>query len=138
MASCVFVYGTLRRACGQEMHRMLEHAARFVGDATVRGTLYDLGAYPGLLVAGEHAGLVTGEVYALDPAREDATLAVLDEYEGCAPRDAPPHEYRRERVQVTLVDGSTIGAWTYVLDRDPSGLARIEGGDYVAWRQSGA
>jgi len=86
---------------------MLEHAARFVGDATVRGTLYDLGAYPGLLVAGEHAGLVTGEVYALDPAREDATLAVLDEYEGCAPRDAPPHEYRRERVQVTLVDGST-------------------------------
>lgn len=138
MASCVFVYGTLRKACGHEMHRMLEHAARFVGDATVCGTLYDLGAYPGLVVAGEHADLVTGEVYALDPAREDATLAVLDEYEGCAPRDVTPREYRRERVQVTLVDGPTIAAWTYVLDRDPTGLMQIEGGDYVAWRRGGA
>ena len=136
--SCLFVYGTLRKACGHEMHGILERAARFLGDATLRGALYDLGAYPGLLIGGEHANLVTGEVYALDPASAGATLAALDAYEGCAPGDTQPHEYRREVVQVTLADASTIAAWTYILNRVQAGLPQIEGGDYVAWRRGNA
>jgi gamma-glutamylcyclotransferase (GGCT)/AIG2-like uncharacterized protein YtfP len=133
----LFAYGTLRKACGHEMHRVLEHAARCIGKATVRGALYDLGSYPGLVIAGDDVELVRGEVYALDPDRAQATLADLDRYEGCAAADPEPHEYRRETARVTLDDGTELAAVTYVLNRSHAGLTRIPGGDYVAWRQSG-
>jgi len=131
----LFVYGTLRKACAHEKHRVLERAAVLVGKGTVHGAMYDLGSYPGLAIVGEDLELVTGEVYALDPDRMESTLAVLDAYEGCAAADREPHEYRREVVRVTLDDGSTIAAWTYVLNRPHTGLTRIPDGDYVAWRR---
>ena len=134
-ATCLFVYGTLRKAVGHTMHRILARDARFIGDATLRGTLYDLGTYPGLVTAGDAIDLVRGEVYALDPDRAEAMLAMLDRYEGCAATDRLPHEYRREVVQVTLGDGSARAASTYVLNRPPAGLQRIPDGDYPAWRR---
>jgi gamma-glutamylcyclotransferase (GGCT)/AIG2-like uncharacterized protein YtfP len=133
----LFVYGTLRKACGHEMHRVLERGARCIGDATVRGALYDLGSYPGLVISGDDVDVVKGEVYALDPESAQATLADLDRYEGCATADPEPHEYRRETVGVRLVDGTEFDAVTYVLSRSHAGLTRISGGDYVAWRQRG-
>lgn len=131
----LFVYGTLRKACGHEMHRVLAGAALFVGKATVRGALYDLGSYPGLATVGENLASVIGEVYTLDPDSAQATLAVLDAYEGCAVADPQPHAYRREVVRVTLADRSELAAWTYVLNRPHTDLARIPDGDYVAWRR---
>jgi gamma-glutamylcyclotransferase (GGCT)/AIG2-like uncharacterized protein YtfP len=133
--SCIFVYGTLRRALGHEMHRVLARGAHFVGEATVRGALYDLGAYPGLVTQGDHLDCVSGEVYALAPDNAEATLALLDAYEGCANSDPEPHEYRRAIVQVRFDDGSQRDAWTYLLNRSHAGLQRIPGGDYVAWRR---
>jgi gamma-glutamylcyclotransferase (GGCT)/AIG2-like uncharacterized protein YtfP len=133
--ACVFVYGTLRKAVGHAMHRILARDARFVGPATVRGALYDLGAYPGLVTGGDAARLVHGEVYALDPDSADATLADLDAYEGCAATDPEPHEYRRVVVQVTLADGALLAASTYVLNRPHAGLQPIPDGDYLAWRR---
>lgn len=129
----LFVYGTLRKACGHAMHHVLERAARYAGTATVRGALYDLGSYPGLTAGEGHLDLVRGEVYALDPDRMQTTLAVLDAYEGCTAADPEPHEYRREVVRATLTDGSEISAWTYVLNRPRADLTRIPDGDYVAW-----
>lgn len=115
------------------MHAVLERTARFVGEATVRGALYDLGAYPGLVVVEGDDKRVTGEVYALDPEGVQATLEALDSYEGCAIEDPEPHEYRREIVPATLGDGSELAAWTYLLNRSQSGLTPVAGGDYVAW-----
>lgn len=131
------MYGTLRKACAHEMHRVLEGALRFVGMATVPGVLYDLGTYPGLVTARDDGNLVKGELYVLDPDRADATLAALDAYEGCAGADPEPHEYRREVVRVTLLEGVARTAWTYVLNRPHAQLKRIPDGDYVAWRRSG-
>ena len=130
----LFVYGTLREAVGHAMYRVLARAAHRLGFATVPGALVDLGSYPGLVVTGSDIGRVKGEVYALDPAAAEATLALLDSYEGCAPSDPTPHEYRRLQLRVTFEDGSEGDAWTYVLNRPHSGLPRIPDGDYVAWR----
>ncbi|MDX1376402.1 MAG: gamma-glutamylcyclotransferase family protein [Burkholderiales bacterium] len=135
--SLLFVYGTLRRALRHEMHRVLQRAAAFVGTATVRGTLYDLGAYPGLVAAADSDDLVTGEVYRLERNRAGETLAALDAYEGCTAADPEPHEYRRRVVPARLADGSERAAWTYVLNRSPAGLERIPHGDYLAWRRRG-
>jgi gamma-glutamylcyclotransferase (GGCT)/AIG2-like uncharacterized protein YtfP len=91
----LFVYGTLRSGGGAAgLLRGCEH----VGTGTVAGTLYDLGAYPALVLDGE--GRVEGEVWRC-PAK---ALARLDEYEG-----VPEGLYRRVAVQVGGAD-----CWTYV------------------------
>lgn len=129
----IFVYGTLRKALRHEMVGVLVREAHFVGEASVRGVLFDLGTYPGLVVNEQATGLVKGEIYALRAPSADGTLAALDEYEGCAPSDVEPHEYRRVLVQVTLADGRMLSAWAYVLNRALAGLTPIPSGDYVAW-----
>ena len=129
----LFVYGTLQKNLAHEMHGVLEYAARLVGEATVEGTLYDLGAYPGLVVAGKGDGRVRGELYALDSGRAQAALDALDAYEGCGAADPEPHEYRREVLSVRIVDGSIFSAWTYLLNRSHAGLTPIPEGDYIAW-----
>ena len=45
--SLLFVYGTLRPFVDIPMAKWLRRAAHYVGPATMRGRLYDLGAYPG-------------------------------------------------------------------------------------------
>ncbi len=60
----VFVYGTLRRGGARAMSIRFPNS-KFIADAKVSGSLYDLGAYPGLLV-NESNSLVIGEVYEVD------------------------------------------------------------------------
>jgi gamma-glutamylcyclotransferase (GGCT)/AIG2-like uncharacterized protein YtfP len=43
----VFVYGTLRK--GFTLHMYLSDKAKFVGAGTMKGVLYDLGEYPGVV-----------------------------------------------------------------------------------------
>ena len=56
-ASILFIYGALLP--GLRLEREMSGAER-LGAAQVRGQLYDIGSYPGL-VAGQ--GLVSGELY---------------------------------------------------------------------------
>jgi len=71
----VFVYGTLRRGGARAMSIRFPNS-KFIADAKVSGSLYDLGAYPGLLL-NESNSLVIGEVYEVD----DETLNKLDDFE---------------------------------------------------------
>jgi gamma-glutamylcyclotransferase (GGCT)/AIG2-like uncharacterized protein YtfP len=45
----VFVYGTLRSGGARAMSKRFPNS-KFIADAKVSGSLYDLGAYPGLLL----------------------------------------------------------------------------------------
>ena len=128
----LFVYGTLRRDPQHELFRLLARHARFLGDATVQGRLYDLGNYPGWVPS--ENGRVLGEVYAIDPSHWDLVIARLDEYEACTSSDPLPHEYRREVVPVTLSNGDSIAAWAYILNREPERSREIRSGDYLSWR----
>jgi gamma-glutamylcyclotransferase (GGCT)/AIG2-like uncharacterized protein YtfP len=60
----VFVYGTLRRGCARGMSIRFP-GSEFIAEAKVHGSLYDLGAYPGL-VLNEPDSLVLGEVFEVD------------------------------------------------------------------------
>ena len=79
MNTLLFVYGTLKRGCGN--HRQLTGQA-FIGIArTPPGfRLHDMGGYPGLVTAADATEGVTGEVWSVD-ARG---LARLDAFEGVA------------------------------------------------------
>jgi gamma-glutamylaminecyclotransferase len=73
----LFVYGTLKRGCGNHHHLA---GQTFAGMARTQPgyCLYDLGGYPGLVAStGEPEGVV-GEVWSVDPA----ALAQLDAFEG--------------------------------------------------------
>jgi gamma-glutamylcyclotransferase (GGCT)/AIG2-like uncharacterized protein YtfP len=95
------------------------NAARWLGAATVRGRLYSLGWYPGLILdAG--AGEVRGDVFELTGS---AQLAALDIYEGCHATQAGPHEYQRVGAEVAM-DGETLTAWVWVW-QPPANAARV-------------
>lgn len=116
----LFVYGTLRRGCGN--HRYLERAI-FVGEArTRRGfRLRDLGYYPGMVRDGGQ-GRVRGEVYAVDPT----VLASVDRLEG------HPTFYLRTGI---VLDGG-IEVETYLLRAEQvDGRTVIPGGDWSRRRR---
>jgi gamma-glutamylcyclotransferase (GGCT)/AIG2-like uncharacterized protein YtfP len=129
MEEYLFVYGTLRRACGHPLHRVLADHAREAGLARFAGRLYDLGAYPGAVPEPAAAPGVLGELYRLP--EPEAVLPVLDRYEGCTDPPDAASEYRRERQRVVREDGTTVNAWIYLYNRPTASLRPIAGGDYL-------
>lgn len=127
----VFVYGTLRRGDVRDITR-LHPAPRFVGMARVAGILYDLGAYPGLVLGG--AAWVHGEVYAISAALE----RVLDEIEEVWPQATGEYAKREVPVQLDASENTSGGGGELrclVYEINPARLAGcpvISGGD---WRQ---
>ena len=75
--------------------------ARFISDARISGSLYDLGAYPGLLLDGTNS-LVTGEVYEVD----DELLNELDDFEASS-------NYSRQQVEIAL-GPDRKACWIYI------------------------
>ena len=111
----IFVYGTLRTG-GSNHHRMA--GATPHGAGTVRGRLYRIDWYPGILL-GEAGYDVRGEAFAVDAA----TLAALDAFEGT--------EYRRVRTTVSRDNGAPIEAWIWEYHMPVTGLREIPSGDWL-------
>lgn len=105
----VFVYGTLKR--GDVREKCWPRTPVKVEGATVRGELYDLGPYPGLI---EGDDVVAGELWSIAAEDVAATLAALDEVEGF--RGAVDDLYRRVVVECRTAAG-VIPAWTYLYAR---------------------
>jgi gamma-glutamylaminecyclotransferase len=114
MNARVFVYGTLKRGFGN--HRLLARAA-LVGEATIRGSMHDLGAFPAVAIDGK-AGTVHGELFDVD----SPTMERLDRLEGT------PHFYQRK-----LVHTSAGEAWVYVMaSAKLAGRPVVSGGRWLA------
>jgi len=119
----VLVYGTLRRGGRNDIARY-RPAPVFVSDAFIAGTLYDLGAYPGVVLGG--AGHVKGEVYRITPEVERE----LDRLEEVADDDSG--EYIRRSVRVAV---GTQAVDCLVYEIHPTRIADrpvIESGDWIA------
>jgi gamma-glutamylcyclotransferase (GGCT)/AIG2-like uncharacterized protein YtfP len=90
--------------------------AHVVGRGSVRGALYDLGEYPGLVDSADDER-VPGTVLKLTDA---AALTRLDAHEGVG-----EGLYVRRRMSVRLADGDEIQAWVYLYARPIDGRPRI-------------
>lgn len=117
----IFVYGTLRPTSGGEASGFVQHL-KTAGRATVRGMLYDLGSYPGLV---EGLGVVHGELLQIS---SPADLDRLDCYEEC---EGELPLFRRVRTEALREDGARVTAWVYLYARDVSQGTRITSGDYL-------
>ena len=121
--SCVFVYGTLRRGQANDINRLLP-APVYRGMARIRGVLYDLGRYPGVIL-GSGDNWVSGEVYAITPELEQQ----LDRIEEVAP--VPSGEYARRHIDVE-VDGLLLRCLVYeIAPLRVQGRPRIAHGDWL-------
>jgi gamma-glutamylcyclotransferase (GGCT)/AIG2-like uncharacterized protein YtfP len=119
----VFVYGTLRRGSVGAISIRFPNS-QFVADARVSGSLYDLGAYPGLLL-NESNSWVIGEVYEVD----DQTLNKLDDFEAAS-------NYRRKQVEISFDTGRRT-CWTY--EPNPELCSRrtlIRSGDWIEYAKT--
>ena len=117
-----FFYGLLKQgAAGMPVHIDLDAAGEFLGPARVRGSLYNLGSYPGI-VSGD--GLVQGVLYRLN---DTALMPLLDEFEDVIPADPKRSLYYRERTDVLDQDGAATGekAWVYWFNRPVTRYHRI-------------
>ncbi|MDT4292239.1 gamma-glutamylcyclotransferase family protein [Methylomonas sp. MO1] len=127
----LFVYGTLRRNRQNQIQHPFLADCDYIGDAFIHGELYEVDAYPGAIAGG--IKLVKGELYLMQ--NSEHTLSALDIYEECAANFPQPHEYIRRELQVSLPDGQTVLAWTYLYNRPVNELMRIHSGDYLNYLQ---
>ena len=119
----IFVYGSLRSGSARAMSVRFP-GSKFIADATVGGSLYDLGAYPGLLLNDSNS-LVVGEVYEVD----DDILKELDEFEASS-------SYRRKQVEISLGDSSRV-CWVYEPDPEFYSLRTIiPSGDWIEYART--
>ena len=119
----VFVYGTLRRGAAREMSIRFPNS-KFISDARVSGSLYDLGAYPGLMLGGA-TSLVIGEVYEVD----DEILNRLDDFEAAS-------DYWRKQVEISFGTERRTG-WTYEPNPEVYPLRTlITSGDWIEYAKT--
>lgn len=119
----VFVYGTLRRGGSNDIARY-RPAPRFVGEASIAATLYDLGTCPGAVLGGN--ARLHGEVYRITPELE-AALDVLEDV-----RADGTGEYLRRELRVD-VGGVRLPCLVYELHPDRvAGRLVIAAGDWFA------
>jgi gamma-glutamylcyclotransferase (GGCT)/AIG2-like uncharacterized protein YtfP len=119
----VFVYGTLRRG-GLRAMSVRFPEAKFIADAKVSGSLYDLGPHPGVLL-NESNSAVTGEVYEVD----DELLSKLDDMEASS-------NYLRKQVE-TSVGSQRRMCWIYEPNSEfyPS-RTLITSGDWIEYAKT--
>ncbi|CAN5115992.1 gamma-glutamylcyclotransferase [soil metagenome] len=119
----VFVYGTLRTGEAGFVELGLGALVEPLGPATVAGTLYDLGEYPGAVLGGE--SVISGEL--LLP-RDEAVLAMLDAYEVFDPSDPAGSEYLRIRSET---EEGPVKIWIYVYNFPLENALPIAGGNWL-------
>ena len=125
MKTLLFVYGTLLK--GLRLHHHLGQAT-FIENAKLRGELYDVGTYPGLIL-NPACGWVLGELYEVN----DLTLQKLDEVEDYYPDLVHDSEYLRSQVKVLTNTHVEVSAQTYIYNKNVNGLKLIATGNYAEY-----
>jgi gamma-glutamylcyclotransferase (GGCT)/AIG2-like uncharacterized protein YtfP len=130
----LFVYGTLMQAAnggrlGRAQRDRLQREATFVGAASIRGLLYDLGDYPGLCLTDDPDSIVHGEVVRL--ADPDHSFRWLDPYENIVAGEHPHNEYARIVAKARLEDQTELQVWVYVYNRDVGQRQPVPGGRWL-------
>lgn len=123
----VLVYGTLRVDQGAYYAFDLKAQTKHIGTVRIPGTIYDLGAFPGVRLDGDDSGVVCDVLEVADEAAVESIIERLDRYEGCRPDNPGNSLYTREVVEVTDIGPCFI----YEINRDTAKYRRIESGDWL-------
>ncbi|HEV2325036.1 MAG TPA: gamma-glutamylcyclotransferase family protein [Terracidiphilus sp.] len=125
MSEYLFTYGTLRPGRAPAEIAAAVRTLRVVGTGRIRGTLYDLGEYPGAVLDAD-AAEIDGTVFELPDV--PGILGLLDAYEEFDPGGPEASLFVRELHPVMLDTGGTLTCWVYVYNRAPAGARVVCGG----------
>ena len=114
----IAVYGSLMADLRPDDAPAVEAGMTKVGDCVIRGELYDLGDYPGLLPG---KGTIHAELYAINSLD---VLRPMDEFERYYAEDIPNSLFVRRLVRLVSPD---VDAWVYFFNREPHGQLVPEG-----------
>lgn len=130
MSEYLFVYGTLLP--GAAPAEIASAAAQLVpvGTGWVRGSLYDLGEFPGAILEPSSGRRIVGNVFLLPG--NPAVLEALDAYEEFDPAAPEQSQFLRVRATAELSTGSTLECWIYVFNQDVRSAVLIECGDWMS------
>jgi gamma-glutamylcyclotransferase (GGCT)/AIG2-like uncharacterized protein YtfP len=130
----LFVYGSLRSGFKSPAYEYISRFFSFIGDAKVRGKLFDLGSYPAGVPADDES-FIMGELYTIKHEPEFSwAIGQLDDYEGVTVEPDEIQLYKRDLVDVHIND-SVVQAWIYWYNRNVDGKPFIESGDLIQYLQ---
>lgn len=128
----LFVYGSLRSGFHHPAYAYISRYFHLVAEASVKGTLYDMGEYPAALPT-EDVHRIVGELYRINnPDEFSWAMAQLDDYEGLHVEAGETPLYRRDVVTVDTAAGASQ-AWIYWFNGSTEGRPVVESGDVLAY-----
>jgi gamma-glutamylcyclotransferase (GGCT)/AIG2-like uncharacterized protein YtfP len=130
----LFVYGSLRSGFQHAAYQYISRYFHLLGDAKVKGKLFDKGEYPVALPdAGEK--FIIGELYEItNPAEFSYAIGQLDDYEGLFVEEGETPLFKRETV-TAYCNGRQYSAWIYWFNGAVDGLPEIATGDVLLYLQ---
>lgn len=130
----LFVYGSLRRGFRNAAYEYISRFFELVGDARVKGELYDMGDYPAA-VPGQGDHYLIGELYRIRDEHEFSwAMAQLDDYEGVKTEPGEHPEFRRDITEAEC-QGRTEIAWIFWYNSPVTGRPLIASGDVLKYMQ---
>jgi gamma-glutamylcyclotransferase (GGCT)/AIG2-like uncharacterized protein YtfP len=130
----LFVYGSLRSGFQHAAYQYLSKYFHLIGNATVKGKLYDMGEYPVALPT-EEERFIIGELYEINNANElSYAIGQLDDYEGLFPEEGQTTWYKRSTVNV-YCNNQQSTAWIYWFNGSVDNLPEIASGDVLEYVQ---
>ena len=108
----IFVYGSLRSGFQSLAYNYISKYFTLVGNATVKGLLFDMGDYPVATPTNQHKFIV-GELYKIKNQEAfDFAIAQLDDYEGLNTEEGESSFYKRIEEDIYIND-TIEKAWVY-------------------------
>lgn len=126
----VAVYGSLMSGLAGRDAPDVTDSLEFCGPCEIRGTLVDLGEYPGLVAAAGPHDVVLGELYRV---LDRHVFHELDKFERYDPLDRDGSLYIRRLVRLVQ---PALDAWVYVYNRESDGASKVLDGDWRAFVSS--
>ena len=130
----LFVYGSLRSGFRSPAYEYISRYFDLVGEAKVKGKLFDLGEYPAAKSTDENKFII-GELYKIRNENEFGwAIGQLDDYEGVHVDADETQLYMRDITEVHIDDKIT-NAWIYWYQGDVNDKPVIESGDVLQYME---
>ena len=130
----LFVYGSLRSGFRNPAYEYISRYFDLVGEAKVKGELFDLGSYPAAKTTDKNKFII-GELYRIRNEKEFAwAIGQLDDYEGVNVAYDEKKLYQREITEVHF-DNKITNAWIYWYFGDVKDKPIIESGDVLQYME---
>ena len=126
----IFVYGTLRDDIKNSNHQLIAKYTQYIGFGFVKGKLYRISWYPGVILERSRKNKVYGKIYQIKKPFNKKLLKIVDNYEECSNKFPRPHEFTRA-ITTAYLNGIKLKVWIYTYNLETKGLEAIESGDFA-------